>query len=212
MARRGAGAGSDSHSPCRPAHRSGHAGPANQRLAQCWHCGLNSLAMPAYARPKSGHVRQSTMPGRGTRSRSTVPHLEPSGAPSGWSVRTLRRGVSPWRPLGSAFGGQPRRCRRSTPACVASDRTSKPRQTGQAAQRRSLAKGSSWPPSTTPVCEPGPFASIGATGSATPRPRSVTDSVEEARHGVQEARGEEPFLVELQDGDPATLDHSGVLS
>ena len=184
MARRGAGAGSDSDSPSRPAHRGGHAGLAHQRLAQCWHCGLNSLACPPTLDRRAATCVNRRCPAGG-RSRSTVPHLEPSGAPSGWSVRTLRRGVSPWRPLGSAFGGQPRRCRRPTPACVASDRTSKPRQTGQAAQRRSLAKGSSWPPSTTPVCEPGPFASIGATGSATPLPRSVTDSVEEARHGVQ---------------------------
>ena len=78
--------------------------------------------------------------------------------PSGRSVRThhRRRGLRPWRRHGRALGGRPRS---RPPACLASDRTSTPRQTQQA-QPRALSKGSSRPPSTTPVCGAGRFASI----------------------------------------------------
>jgi len=80
------------------------------------------------------------------------PHLRAERSPSGQSLRTNRRGLRPWRRHGRAPGGRPRS---RPPACLASDRTSKPRQTGQAAQPRALSKGSSRPPSPTPVCAAG---------------------------------------------------------
>lgn len=82
-------------------------------------------------------------------------HWRAERRPSGRSVRThhRRRGLRPWRRHGRALGGRPRS---RPPACLASDRTPTPRQAGQAAQPRPLSRGSSRPPSTTPVCAAGP--------------------------------------------------------
>lgn len=64
-----------------------------------------------------------------------------------------RRGLRPWRRHGRALGAGPRSC---PPACLASDRTPTPRQAGRAAQPRALSRGSSRPPSITPVWAAGP--------------------------------------------------------